>query len=99
MANLLEVHTQLLKEAEEKRAAEQLITERVTVLEKYATTATELMNQVYPNNHTQEDVIELADRMIQHDLQVEEQQQKIAELDEAGRIMARAFMDEVNKPK
>ena len=99
MASLLEVHTQLLKEAEEKLAAEQLITERVAVLEKYANTAQELMQQNYPNDHTQSDVVELAERMIQHDLSIEEQQQKIAELDEAGRIMARAFVDEVNKSK
>jgi uncharacterized protein YuzE len=45
--------------------------------------------------------VELADQMIQHDINIEEQQvkqaellEKIAELDEAGRIMARSFWDE-----
>lgn len=96
---LLEVHSQMLKEANEKAEQTKLAEERVLVIEKYASTAKALMNQAFPNNHTEQDVIELADAMIQHDLAVEEQQQKVAELEEAGRIMARGFMAEVNQNK
>jgi helix-turn-helix protein len=96
---LLDVHTQMLKEAAEKEEQTKLAEERVLVIEKYASTAKALMAEHYPNNHTDEDVVELTERMINHDLVVEEQQEKIAELDEAGRIMARAFVDELNSGK
>lgn len=96
---ILDVYTQMQKEAEEKNEQTKLAEERVRVIEKYASAAQELMNQQFPNNHTDEDVAQLAELMINHDLQVEEEQQKIAELDEAGRIMARAFVDEVKAGK
>jgi hypothetical protein len=96
---LLDVYEQMTKEATEKNEQTKLAEERIRVIEKYATAAQELMNQNYPNNHTQEDVEQLAELMIDHDLKVEEEQQKVAELDEAGRVMARAFVDEVNKGK
>jgi hypothetical protein len=96
---LLQVHEQMLKAAEEKAAQAQIVEERVRILEKYASVAQSLMNEAFPNNHTEADVIELVDGLIQHDLQIEEQQQKVAELEEAGRIMARGFMAETNKTK
>jgi hypothetical protein len=96
---LLEVHAQMLKEADEKNAQETVAEERVRVIEKYASAAKDLMNKHYPNDHTDKDVEDLTESMIQHDIAVEENQQKIAELDEAGRIMARAFVDEINKTK
>jgi hypothetical protein len=94
---LLQVHEQMLKEAAEREEQTKLAEERVRVIEKYASAAKELMNQFYPNNHTDADVTELAERMITHDLEVEEEQQKVAELEDAGRTMARAFVDEVKK--
>jgi hypothetical protein len=96
---LLQIHAEMLKKAEEEKVQTKLAEERVAVIEKYASAAQELMNQYYPKDHTEADVVELAERMIDHDLEAEEQQQKIAELDEAGRIMARAFADELNKGK
>jgi hypothetical protein len=96
---LLAVHEQMLKKAEEEKVQTKLAEERVAVIEKYAAAAQDLMNQYYPKDHNPVDVAELTELMINHDLQVEEQQEKIAELDEAGRIMARAFADELNKGK
>jgi hypothetical protein len=96
---LLEVYEQMTKEATEKTEQTKLAEERIRVIEKYAAAAQELMNKNYPNNHTDEDVVQLAELMINHDLQVEEEQQKVAELDEAGRVMARAFVDELNVGK
>ena len=45
--------------------------------------------------YTEDDVIKLACAMIDHDLEVEDNMEKVAELDEAGRIMARAFLSEL----
>ena len=95
--DLLTVHTEMLKQAAEQAEQSQLVEERVRVIEKYASVAKSLMNDFFPNNHTEDDVLEMADTLIQHDLQVEEQQQKVAELEEAGRIMARGFIAEQNK--
>jgi len=94
---LLQTHEQMLKQAEEQAKMAALVEERVRVIEKYASVAQNLMNEAFPGNHTEDDVVELANLMIQNDMQVEEQQQKVAELEEAGRIMARGFMAEANK--
>jgi hypothetical protein len=94
---LLQVHEQMLKEAAEKEQQTKLAEERVRIIEKYASAAKDLMVQNYPKDHTDEDVAQLTELMINHDLQVEEEQQKVAELEEAGRIMARAFVEEVTK--
>lgn len=98
--NLLEIHSQMLKEAEEKK----LVAERVSILEKYAAFAEEQLRKEFPNNFTKADVAELADQMIQHDLAVEEQeakqaeaQEKVAEFDELGRVMARGYFAELQK--
>jgi hypothetical protein len=100
MSELLKIHDEMLKKAE----VEQLITNRVSLLEKYAAFATEKLQEAYPNNFTQDAVVELADQMIQHDLAVEEAevkqaelQEKVAEFDEFGRVMARGYWDELQK--
>jgi hypothetical protein len=100
MSNLLEIHEQMLKEAETK----QLMEDRVSILEKYAAYAEQLLQKDYPNNFNKSDVVELADKMIQHDIEVEEQQakeaelqEKVAEVDALGRVMARSYWDELQK--
>jgi len=97
MGRLLDIHNQLLKTAATKTAEEALQTERVVILEKYAAVAQSLLQEKYPNNFTEADVVALTDGLIQRDIEIEEAQEKIAELDEAGRIMARAFVDEQQK--
>ena len=99
MGNLLNTYEKMQAEQLQKAAEDKVMTERVEVLSKYAEAAQALLQDKYPNNYTQADVEKLAVGMIQHDLEAEEQQEKIAELDEAGRIMARAFLDEVNNSK
>jgi hypothetical protein len=100
MSQLIDTYNEMLKQAEEK----EVLTERVSILEKYATLAEEQLQAKYPNNYNKADVVELADQMIQHDISIEENQakqaeviEKIAELDEAGRIMARSFWNETVK--
>jgi hypothetical protein len=97
MSKLLAVHDQMMKQAAQKEAEDRVVSERVEVLQKYAEYAEALMQKNYPNGHSEEDVVKLAELLIAHDIEEEEEQQKVAELDEAGRIMARAFVDEVNK--
>ena len=43
-----------------------------------------------------EQEVELAQKMINHDIQEEENQEKVAEYVEAGQVMARAFISELN---
>jgi hypothetical protein len=100
MSILLDTYNEMIKQSEQK----EVLTERVSVLEKYASLAEQELQKAYPNNFTKADVVELADQMIQHDLSIEEAQtkqaevvEKIAELDDAGRVMARAFWDETLK--
>ena len=91
--SLLETYEEMQKVAE----AEALKQERVDVIVKYASLADEALSEKYGDNYNEEDVIKVASFMIDSDLAQEEEQEKIAEYDELGRIMARAFIDEQAK--
>ena len=95
MGRLLDIYDSMTKQAEEVAVND----ERMDIIEKYASVAEELLNQEYPGEYTQEDVVKLADALIQHDVQVEESLEKIAELEDAGRVMARAFVAELQNAK
>lgn len=89
MANLLEVYDNMLKEAE----AQELVNERVEFLAKYASAAEDLLQTEFPNNFAKEDVIELADKLIEHDLQIADMEEKTAEWDAQGREMAHDYIN------
>lgn len=74
MGILLSVYNDMVKEAEMSVVAEQ-----VEVLEKYASAATELLQAEFPNDYTKEDVVELADKLIQRDVELNAQNEKVAE--------------------
>jgi predicted ATP-dependent protease len=93
MSNLLETYEQLQKQAE----YDELDKERVDVIVKYASLAEEKLSDAYGDNYTEDDVIKVAEFMIDNDLAVEEEQEKIAEYDQLGRIMARAYIDELSR--
>lgn len=78
MAILLDVYSEMQKEAEEAEQTK-LVNERVEVLDKYAALATELLHAEYPNDFTQDDIVALADKLIQRDLAIEDQNEKTAE--------------------
>lgn len=78
MALLLDVYNGMIKEAEEAQE-NAVMQERVEVLNKYAEAATELLNAEFPNNYSKQDVVELADRLIQRDIEIENANQKTAE--------------------
>jgi lysyl-tRNA synthetase class II len=90
--SLIDTYNEMVKESE----VNEELQERVEVLEKYASAAEELLENEYGDNYDANDVQKLAEALIDYDLQAEEEQEKIAELDAAGRIMARSFLDELS---
>lgn len=97
--SLLARYEEMQKLAAEQQAAEQEQIEKVAFLTKYASAAEELLEKEYGNDYNADDVEKLAEYLIVADMEASEEAEKVAEYDEAGRIMARAFMDEVQKNK
>ena len=103
MSGLLDTYNNMVaaseanaEEAEAVKQAEAVENARVEVLTKYASAADNLLAQEYGEDYEQSDVIELAQKMINHDIAQEERQEKVAEYVEAGQVMARAFISELN---
>lgn len=93
MGNLLEKYEEMQKVAE----TEALEQERVETIVKYASVAEEALSERFGDNYNEDDVIKLAEFLIDSDLEAEEEYEKIAEYDELGRVMARAYVDELSK--
>lgn len=87
--------TEKVAEAQNNVANE--VDERMEVLEKYASLADELLTSEYGNDYEEQDVVKLAQLLINHDMEIQEQMEKVAELEEAGIIMAKAFKAELAK--
>jgi len=92
MAKLLDVYNQMVKEAEEAQVADEAVTE----IAKYAEAADQLLAAEYGEDYNAEDVEKLAAMMIEHDVEENEEAEKVAEWENAGRVMAQAFIDELN---
>ena len=98
--SLIDTYNQMVKEAEqaeEEKTAEEVTEQEVEVLTKYATTADEMLAADHGEDYTEDDVAELAGYLIDHDMEVQAQQEKVAEYIEAGQIMARSFSAEMAK--
>lgn len=78
MGILLGVYKELAKEAEVAETYA-VIQERVETLSKYAAVATELLNAEFPNDFGKDDVVELADKLIQRDGEIADAAAKTAE--------------------
>jgi hypothetical protein len=91
MGRLLEVYEEMQKTAEAKKAEQN----RVDLLTKYASVSEELLEKEYGEDYTAEDVEKLAEALIEMDIQKAEELEKVAELEESGRIIARAFLEEL----
>lgn len=63
---------------------------------KYAEAANGVLTEEYGDDYTEEDVVKLATYLIDRDIDEEENVEKVAEYVEAGQIMARSFVDELN---
>ena len=103
MSNLMDTYKNMQKSAEEAANAEALEKEaqettnaRVEVLAKYAEAANSVLSEEYGEDYTEEDVVKLATYLIDRDIDEEEAQEKVAEYVEAGQIMARSFVEELN---
>ena len=66
--SLLDVYEEMNKQAETN--AEEM--QRVDVLAKYAEAAEGLLQENYPENFTQDDVVKLAEALIVRDIELEE---------------------------
>ena len=104
MSNLLETYENMVASANEEAAQEELSkeaeaieNERVETLTKYAAAADELLAGEFGDDYEESDVVELAQKMINHDLDQEAAQEKVAEYVDAGTVMARAFINELNQ--
>ena len=84
------------KTAELEKEAAQLQTARVEVLAKYAEAADKVLSTEYGDDYEEADVQKLASYLIDRDVEEEEQSEKVAEYVEAGQIMARSFIEELN---
>ena len=102
MSNLLETYESMVANAnaaaEEEyiqKEAEAAENARVEVLHKYASAADELLANEYGDDYDENDVVELAQKLINNDIETEQAQEKVAEYVEAGTVMARAFINEL----
>lgn len=95
MTDLLKVHNNMLKQAKVDNERK----ERIDAIVKYASTAEELLAEKYGEDYEQEDVSKLAEWMIENDLEALEWEEKVAEYDQLGRIMANSFVDEMKNKK
>lgn len=97
---MIDTYNALVKQAEAEKVAE---------FTKYAEAANDLLAAEYGTDYTKEDVEKLANLMIENDSNFPDEPEvgteevpeveKTAELEEAGRIMARAFVDELRNAK
>ena len=65
----------------------------------FQTAADNLLAEEFGDDYEESDVVELAQKLINHDIENEQAQEKVAEYVEAGTVMARAFINELNSDK
>jgi len=78
---------------EETKVAE----ERMEILSKYAEFADNALKEEFGTDYTEEDVEKLAEMLIRRDLEISEEEEKVAELADAGKVLARSFVEELQK--
>jgi hypothetical protein len=92
---------ELMKEAEtvEQPSEEEtkIAEERMELLAKYAEFADSALKEEFGEDYTTEDVEKLAEMLIARDLEISDEEEKVAELAEAGKVLAHAFAEELQK--
>ena len=91
MSNLLDTYEDMQKQAE----VQKLVDARMETISKYATYAEDKLREEFGEDFTEDDVEKLASALLDNDISVDESQEKVAEFDEAGRVMARSFLSEL----
>jgi len=92
---------ELMKEAEQETQVSEeevkVASERMEVLAKYAEAADEALKAEFGEDYSLEDVEKLAEMLIARDLEIDDEEVKVAELVEAGQVLARSFAEELQK--
>jgi len=90
---------ELMKQGEQENVTSEeevkVAEERMEVLAKYAEVADEALKAEFEENYTLEDVEKLAAMLIERDIEIGEEEVKVAELVEAGKVLAHSFADEL----
>lgn len=106
MASLIEVYEEMQKTAQEQAVVENvenvenvanvegMDAETLQVLEKYAQAAEAYLAENF-TGYTDDHIVKVAQEMIEYDTDRFETMEKVAELHEAGIIMAKAFKAEL----
>lgn len=71
--------------------------ENKEIVAEYVKTAEALLKEEFGDKTDPSAVEKLATYLIEQDIEQADMREKVAELDESGRIIARAFVDELNK--
>lgn len=95
MSDLLNIYETRYGSTE--KVAEETENTEVEIFRKYAELAEGALSEEYGDDFTADDVEKLATKMIDHDLEQEYMEEKVAEFVQAGQIMAKAFKDELQK--
>jgi len=81
----------------EEAELEKIAEEDLEILTKYATVADNLLAEEFGEDYNEDDVVKLATKLIENDVAEAEDYEKIAALEEAGQIIAKSFLAELNK--
>ena len=73
------------------------MTDNKGLVAEYVKTAEELLTKEFGDKMNPSAVEKLATYLIEQDIEQAAAREKVAELDESGRVIARAFVDELNK--
>ena len=93
--SLLDTYNQMVKEASADTGNDD---ETLGVIEKYASAANELLAQEYGDgNYTEDDVVKVAEALIEEDSTEEYNREKVAEAYELGQIVYAGFRDALNQ--
>jgi hypothetical protein len=90
---LLETYEEMQKEA----AVNEVKAQRREILTKYASAAEELLENEYGDDYEAADVENLAEKLIDLDIEAADNAEKVAAYEQAGQIMARAFVKELKE--
>lgn len=86
------------EEQTEKQTSEEEVKvaqDRMELLAKYAEAADNALQAEFGEDYTLEDVEKLAEMLIARDMDITEEEVKVAELVEAGQVLARSFAQEL----
>lgn len=99
MANLLSVYEAMkaMEKTAEYNEQQRQADPTEEIITKYAELADDLLYQEFGNDYNENDVVKLAEMMIENDAAIVEETEKVAELRQAGQIMAEEFIETLER--